>query len=87
MVVFARRRLRNQLQRRGAPQAEIEAADEVLDPEALTIGFAGHFATYKRANLVLRDPERLARILNDPERPVQTMFAGKAHPRDDAGNS
>lgn len=85
MVVFTRRRLRNQLQRRGAPQAEIEAADEVLDPAALTIGFARRFATYKRATLVLRDPERLAHILNDPQRPVQIIFAGKAHPRDDAG--
>ncbi len=85
LVVFARRRLRAQLARRGAPQAEVEAADEVLDPEALTIGFARRFATYKRATLLLRDPERLARILNDPERPVQIIFAGKAHPRDDAG--
>ncbi len=85
LVAFARRRLRAQLEQRGAPQAEIEAADEVLDPEALTIGFARRFATYKRATLLLRDPERLARILNDPEHPVQIIFAGKAHPRDDAG--
>ncbi len=85
MVAFVRRHLRSQLKRRGAPQAEIEAADEVLDPEALTIGFARRFATYKRATLLLRDPERLARILNDPQRPVQIIFAGKAHPRDDAG--
>jgi starch phosphorylase len=54
-------------------------------PEALTIGFARRFATYKRATLLLRDPERLARILNDPQRPVQIIFAGKAHPRDDHG--
>ncbi|MFQ6059490.1 MAG: glycosyltransferase family 1 protein, partial [Anaerolineae bacterium] len=85
LVAFARRRLRSQLERRGAPQAEIEAANEALDPEALTIGFARRFATYKRATLLLRDPERLARILNNPERPVQVIFAGKAHPRDDAG--
>ena len=86
LVAFARRRLRAQLERRGAPQAEIEAADEVLDPEALTIGFARRFATYKRATLLLRDPERLrAHPLNDPDRPVQIIFAGKAHPRDDAG--
>jgi starch phosphorylase len=82
---FARRRLREQLERRGAPQSEIEAVDETLDPDALTIGFARRFATYKRANLLLRDPERLARILNDAGRPAQIIFAGEAHPRDDAG--
>jgi starch phosphorylase len=85
LVAFARRHLRLQLQRRGAPQSEIDAADEVLDPDALTIGFARRFATYKRATLVLRDIERLGRILNNVERPVQILFAGKAHPRDDAG--
>ena len=85
LVSFARRRLRLQLERRGAPQAETDAADEALNPDALTIGFARRFATYKRATLLLRDPERLARLLNDPERPVQIVFAGKAHPRDDAG--
>jgi starch phosphorylase len=85
LVAFARRRLRTQLARRGASQAEIEAADEVLDPDALTIGFARRFATYKRATLLLRDVDRLARILNDPRRPVQVIFTGKAHPRDDAG--
>ena len=85
LVAFARRHLRLQLQRRGAPRSEIDAADEVLDPDALTIGFARRFATYKRATLVLRDIERLGRILNNAERPVQILFAGKAHPRDDAG--
>jgi len=85
LVAFARRRLRAQLQQRGAPQFEIAQADEVLDPEALTIGFARRFATYKRAALLLRDPERLSRILNDRERPVQIMFAGKAHPQDNPG--
>jgi len=85
LVAFARRRLRQQLERRGAPQSEVEAADEMLDPDALTIGFGRRFATYKRANLLLRDPERLARILNDPDRPVQIIFAGQAHPRDEAG--
>ena len=85
LVAFARRRLRQQLERRGAPQSEIEAVDETLDPDALTIGFARRFATYKRANLLLRDPERLARILKDAGRPVQIIFAGQAHPRDDAG--
>jgi glycogen phosphorylase len=85
LVVFARRRLRAQLERRGAPQPELDAAGEALDPAALTIGFARRFAPYKRATLLLRDPQRLARLLNDPDRPVQVIFAGKAHPRDDSG--
>jgi len=85
MVAFARRRLRSQLVRRGASQAEMEIANEVLNPEALTIGFGRRFATYKRATLLLRDPDRLARILNNPDRPVQIIYAGKAHPRDDPG--
>ena len=87
LVSFARRRLRLQLKRRGASQAEIDAADEVLDPDALTIGFARRFATYKRATLLLRDVERLEQILNRTDRPVQILYAGKAHPRDDAGKA
>lgn len=87
LVAFVRRRLRSQLERRGAPLAEIEAADEVLDPKALTIGFARRFATYKRATLLLRDPDRLMRILNNPDRPVQIIYAGEAHPRDNAGKA
>jgi starch phosphorylase len=85
LVSFTRRRLRDQLERRGASQTEIEAADEVLNPEALTIGFARRFAPYKRATLLLRDPDRLARILTDPDRPVQVIFGGRAHPRNDPG--
>jgi starch phosphorylase len=85
LVAFARQRLRTQLQQRGAPQFEIAQADEALDPEALTIGFARRFASYKRAALLLRDSERLSRILNDRERPVQIIFAGKAHPQDNSG--
>jgi starch phosphorylase len=85
LVVFARRRLRAQLLARGAPLKEVDVADVVLDPHALTIGFSRRFATYKRATLLLRDPERLSRILNDPDRPVQIIYAGKAHPQDDAG--
>ncbi|NOY45693.1 MAG: glycosyltransferase family 1 protein [Deltaproteobacteria bacterium] len=85
LVGFVRRRLRTQLERRGAKPDEVRAADEVLDPEALTIGFARRFATYKRAVLLFRDPERLARILNHPDRPVQILFAGKAHPADNEG--
>jgi starch phosphorylase len=85
LVAFVRRCLRQQLERRGAPRATIQAADEVLDPQALTVGFARRFATYKRAALLLRDEERLASILNDSERPVQVIYAGKAHPQDEAG--
>jgi starch phosphorylase len=87
LVGFARRRLARHVGQRGAGKAEIAQAEEVLDPEALTIGFARRFATYKRATLLLRDPERLARILNAPGCPVQIIFAGKAHPRDDAGKA
>jgi glycogen phosphorylase len=85
LVAFARTRLRKQLVQRGVPRSEIETADEVLDGGVLTIGFARRFATYKRAALILRDPDRLARILNNSDRPVQIIFAGKAHPKDDAG--
>ena len=87
LVAFARRRLRLQLIRRGASRPVVDAAEEVLDPSALTIGFARRFATYKRATLLLRDVERLERILNQRGRPVQILFAGKAHPRDDAGKT
>ena len=85
LVGYVRRKLHQQLESRGANRANITAAREVLDPEALTIGFARRFATYKRANLILRDPTRLARILNKPDRPVQIIFAGKAHPKDHPG--
>jgi len=85
LVAFARRRLRAHLKRRGAPDAALEAADAVLNPSALTIGFARRFAAYKRATLLARDPDRLARLLGDPARPVQVIFAGKAHPQDDPG--
>ncbi len=85
LVTFARRRLREQLVRRGAPQTEVEAAESALSSEALTIGFARRFATYKRATLLFRDAERLARLLGARARPVQIIVAGKAHPRDDAG--
>jgi starch phosphorylase len=85
LVSVARRRLEEQLSRRGATPGEIAEATEVLNPEALTICFARRFATYKRALLLFRDPERLARILNQPGRPVQLIFGGKAHPRDNPG--
>ena len=82
LVDFARRRLVSQLKRRGGAHTEINAAREALDPELLTIGFARRFATYKRANLLFTDPDRLLRLLGDPKRPVQMIFAGKAHPAD-----
>ena len=85
LVAWTRRRVRDQRVRRAASQAEIDAAAEVLDPDTLTIGFARRFATYKRATLILHDMDRLRRLLTDPIRPVQVIFAGKAHPADDAG--
>ncbi|MBM4169184.1 MAG: glycosyltransferase family 1 protein [Ignavibacteria bacterium] len=85
LVAYARHRLHEQLVARGAPPSEVKQAREILDSEALTIGFGRRFATYKRATLMLRDPERLLRILTNKDRPVQIIFAGKAHPRDNAG--
>jgi starch phosphorylase len=85
LVAYTRQRLRAQLWSRGVPKADINEADEVLSPDALTIGFARRFASYKRANLLIRNPERLARILNNPEHPVQIIYAGKAHPHDENG--
>jgi starch phosphorylase len=85
LVDFARKRLKSRLIKVGATTKEIATADEVLDPEVLTIGFARRFATYKRGTLLLRDLDRLARILNNPEMPVQIIFAGKAHPQDQEG--
>lgn len=85
LVALSRHRLRLQLKHRGAPPSEIEAADEVLDPDALTIGFARRFATYKRGNLIFRHIERLLKIINDRDRPVQFIFSGKAHPKDHGG--
>ncbi len=84
LVNFVRSQLVSQLERRGAPPSEIEEAHEVLDPDALTIGFARRFATYKRATLLLRDPERLSSMMCS-ERPIQFVFAGKAHPHDNEG--
>jgi starch phosphorylase len=85
LVYFARRRLAQQLRRRGAVARELDAAHKVLDPEALTICFGRRFATYKRATLIFKEPERLAAILAGTERPIQLILAGKAHPADDAG--
>ena len=85
LIVFARQRLMSQMQRRGTCQGELRKAEEILDPGALTIGFARRFAAYKRGDLLMRDAERLARLLNDPDRLVQILFAGKAHPKDNSG--
>src|SRR5258706_5687958 len=85
LVAWTRQTLKNQLTRRGASYDEVNGAEEVLDPEALTIGFARRFATYKRGALILRDPERLKRLLEDTKRPIQFLFAGKAHPADHEG--
>ena len=85
LVNYARQSLESQLRRRGGSDAEIASARSVLNPDALTIGFARRFATYKRATLLLRDVPRLKRILTNSARPVQILFAGKAHPHDSAG--
>ncbi len=85
LVAFVRRRLVKCLKKKGARQSEIMKAKQVLDPEALTIGFARRFATYKRAYLIFKDPDRLDKILNNQGRPVQIIIAGKAHPKDMAG--
>jgi starch phosphorylase len=85
LVAYTRQKLRAQLLSRGASQSAINEADEVLSPDHLTIGFARRFASYKRANLLIRNPERLSRILNDSACPVQIIYAGKAHPHDDTG--
>jgi glycogen phosphorylase len=85
LVSWARRKVRRQLRDRGARQEEVRAVDDLLDPEALTIGFARRFATYKRATLLLRDRERLHRLLSNQQRPVQFLIAGKSHPADGPG--
>ncbi|MBQ1609875.1 MAG: alpha-glucan family phosphorylase [Elusimicrobia bacterium] len=85
LVSFARNRLKMQLERRGLSKHMVAYADEVLDPEALTIGFARRFATYKRGNLIFRNLDRIKKILTNKEKPVQIIIAGKAHPKDDKG--
>lgn len=85
LVAFCRDRLHYQFKRRGGTESQVAQAEEVLSPYALTISFARRFATYKRATLLFRDPERLKRLLFDTERPIQLIFAGKAHPHDIPG--
>ncbi len=85
LLAYARARLARQRERHGEGPQAVRETHSLLDPHALTIGFARRFATYKRATLIFRDPERLARLLNNPDRPVQLIFAGKAHPNDKPG--
>jgi len=85
LVVEARRRVRSSWKKRGASPAELGWVDDVLDPDVLTIGFARRVPTYKRLTLMLRDPQRLKRLLLDPERPIQLVIAGKSHPADETG--
>jgi starch phosphorylase len=85
LLEFVRRRATEQAERRYESREVLQRLGRVLTPDALTIGFARRFATYKRANLILADIESLASMINDPKRPVQFIFAGKAHPHDEGG--
>ncbi len=87
LVECARERLSRQLAASGASPDAVEETKHLFDPNALTLGFARRFATYKRPNLLLHDPERLLRLLANPQRPVQLILAGKAHPADQAGQA
>jgi starch phosphorylase len=87
LVEYARERLARHYAAAGASSETVEEAKHLFDPNALTLGFARRFATYKRPNLLLHDPERLLRLLSNPQRPVQLILAGKAHPADLAGQA
>jgi glycogen phosphorylase len=87
LVQFVRRRVSEQRRRNDYPDEFVRAAETALDPEALTIGFARRFATYKRASLIFSDLERLTRLVTDAKRPVQLVFSGKAHPADRPGQA
>ena len=87
LVEYARRRLSLQLASSGGSAEEIEGANHLFNPETLTLGFARRFAAYKRPNLLLHDPQRLAALLTNPRRPLQLLLAGKAHPDDAAGQA
>jgi glycogen phosphorylase len=87
LVDYARERLSRQLAASGASPEAVDAAKHLFDPNTLTLGFARRFATYKRPNLLLHDPDRLLRLLSNPRRPVQLIMAGKAHPADQAGQA
>ncbi|MEO8352346.1 MAG: alpha-glucan family phosphorylase, partial [Chthoniobacteraceae bacterium] len=85
VIEFIRGRVRDQRERLGESPESIRKVSSLLNPEVLTIGFARRFATYKRATLLFSDPDRLSRLLDHPDRPVQFVFAGKAHPKDEPG--
>jgi len=85
LLAFVRRRVSRQCRRRGESDEAVEAARNMLDPNILTLGFARRFATYKRADLILRDMDRLAAMVTAPKHPLQIIFAGKAHPADEPG--
>ena len=87
LVEYARQRLSRQLAASGASPEAVDDAKHLFDPNTLTLGFARRFATYKRPNLLLHDPERLLRLLSNSQRPVQLIIAGKAHPADEAGKA
>jgi starch phosphorylase len=87
LVEYARGRLSLQLAAFGATPEAVAEAKHLFDPNALTLGFARRFATYKRPNLLLHDPQRLLRLLSNPQRPLQLIIAGKAHPADEAGKA
>ncbi|MBO0793572.1 MAG: alpha-glucan family phosphorylase, partial [Ktedonobacteraceae bacterium] len=87
LIAYARQRLKQQHLRLGEEAAQIDEFDQMLDPNALLIGFARRFATYKRATLLFQDLERLHRLLNNPQRPIHIIFAGKAHPADEPGKA
>ena len=87
LITYTRERLSRQLAASGASSETISKAGHLLDPDILTLGFARRFATYKRPNLLLYDPERLLRLLTNPQHPVQLILAGKAHPEDRAGQA
>lgn len=85
LIIWARRKLREQLMSRGSESEQAKEVADALNPYALTIGFARRFATYKRGTMLLRDPERLMKMLSNEERPVQFLIAGKSHPADGGG--
>jgi starch phosphorylase len=87
LVEYARQRLSQQLTASGASPEAVDEAKHLFDPNALTLGFARRFAPYKRPNLLLQEPERLLRLLTNPQRPVQLILAGKAHPADQTGQA
>jgi len=87
LIDYARERLARELAVGGTSAEAVEGAKHLFDPNVLTLGFARRFATYKRPNLLLHDPERLRRLLTNPQRPVQLIIAGKAHPADLAGQN